>query len=154
MLAHWIICAVADFPIPKVKTTGLAMTFNLLPVAINVLYAELGSSLKPLTASWAAKSAVVALTANSLLNCSIEIVESGSMGSCTIRAAAESMLEVIDRKVYTRYLKCKENCKHKQKMGFRRTVVHDNGRDAQFPLTLAKTFRTAAAFARSTCTWK
>jgi len=55
---------------------------------MKVLYAELSSCLKPLTASWAASKGEIALTAKSRLASSTEIEESGSLASITVRDAA------------------------------------------------------------------
>lgn len=86
MLAHSIMYAEARLPIPNVSTGGNGTTFNLLPVWINVLEAKDGSSVKPLTASYAAKRGAVIFVADSCRSSSYEIEDRGSRGSLTSRS--------------------------------------------------------------------
>ena len=49
--ATWIMCALADFPIPRFSKTGIGIVFRIFPVYMNVFNELLGSSAKPVMAS-------------------------------------------------------------------------------------------------------
>lgn len=80
-------CAVADLPTPKSNSDGMVVIFNMFPVKMKVLDAELGSCSKARAACCAATKALVVLILKSRVK-SARGSESGFLGSFGVAAPA------------------------------------------------------------------
>ena len=73
---------------PKVGTTGMIITFSLLPVWMKVLELDAGSVLNPAMASLAAPSGLIIFMASSSSRTLKSTDEMGSSAGKTLRTAA------------------------------------------------------------------
>jgi hypothetical protein len=92
--AYWIMCAVADFPAPPSMNLGSIVVFNMFPVKMKVLDADLGSCSKPRTACCAATKGPVVLILISRVKFA-KGIENGFFGSSKVAALASRLSVAI-----------------------------------------------------------